>query len=118
MSRKLIIIGPVALAIAMAGCSSITTAVNDINALAGALSSPSATQAALNLKAGAEALVCQVADVSALAGQIEKQGLGSTVLVKDTTDLYVLSAPVCTALGGSVMSGTVVVPPSATAEAT
>lgn len=117
MSRNLIVIAPVALAIALAGCSSVTTAVNDINAFTGALSSPSANQAAANLKAGAEALVCQVADVSALAGEIEKQGLGSKVLVKDTTDLYTASSAVCAALGGSALPGTVTVPASATTAA-
>ena len=115
MSRKPIPIVSLALAAALAGCSSTgSSVVNAVNSVTGALSSPSANQAAANLKAGALAIVCHVADVSAIAGQIEQQGLGSKVLAKDTTDVYAASSAVCAALGGSAVPGVVTVPVSAT----
>jgi hypothetical protein len=101
--------------VCLAGCSStVTSLVGGINAVAGALSSSTTTQAAVNLQAGAKAIVCDVSGVASLAQTIEKQGVGSKVMAKDTSDLYAASAAVCAALGGSAVPGTVTVPASAT----
>ncbi|HEY1453763.1 MAG TPA: hypothetical protein VGF57_09910 [Roseiarcus sp.] len=100
--------------VCLAGCSSTTGLVSGINAVAGALSSPTATQAAANLQAGAKAIVCDVSGVASLAQSIEKQGVGSKVMAKDTSDVYAASSAVCAALGGSAVPGTVTVPASAT----
>jgi hypothetical protein len=50
-----------------AGAASVATGVN---AVAGALSSPAATQAAANLKAGSQAIVCDFSAVANAADQI------------------------------------------------
>jgi hypothetical protein len=105
--------------LALSGCSATqittdATAISGgINAIATAASSPGATQAAANLKAGAVALLCGVNDVAAIASQVEAQISAGNALIKDTQDIYVASSTICGALGGSVISPSVVV--SATA---
>jgi len=106
-----------AFALALSACS-VTTAVNDINSLTGALSSPAANQAAANLKAGAQAVACTVADVDIVAQEIE---LNVTVpkayavaIKRDTTSIYVVSTAACAFFGGTAI-GTQTVPASAPA---
>lgn len=98
-----------AIALSLSGCAgAITTATNDINALTGALSSPQATQAAANLKAGMTALLCDVGDVAALASAIETQVKAGKAAIKDTQTLYVISGDTCLTLGGQVIGPTTV----------
>jgi hypothetical protein len=113
--RKIIPTGAIlAVALALSGCqSTVSTIVSDINAVSGALSSSQTTQAAANLKAGAQAIVCDVSGVASLAQTIEKQGLGGKVLAKDTTDVYTVSSAVCSTLGGASV-GAATVPATAT----
>jgi hypothetical protein len=82
----------------LAGCASVESglqsAVNFINA-------PATQQAEAELKSGADALVCAVADASGLAETIEQKYAGQSVIGTDGK-VYVISATVCTALGGTV----------------
>jgi len=114
MSRWL----PASLALALAsvtlcGCNT-TSAVKAINSLTGALSSPAASTAASNLRAGATALICDVGDVSLLTNQIATQIGAGHALIKDSQNVYVVSSTVCAALGGAVV-GPEIVPASAAA---
>lgn len=104
------------LALALSGCSSLSSGIANFgNSVAGAInnvstaaSSPAATQAAANLKAGMTALVCYVGDVSALTNQIATQIGAGHALIMDSANVYVISANTCTALGGSVVgNGTI-----------
>jgi len=88
-------------ALGLTGCSEISK-IEDF------LTSPKTLQAASRLKNGASALVCSVADAALVAQQIEDAiSAGQSVRGTDGK-LYVSSAIVCSALGGSV-SGTGVV---------
>jgi hypothetical protein len=98
--------------VTLAGCNGVTNAVNGIDAITGALSSPAANQAAANLKTGTTAVVCDVGNVAALASKIEAAIRAGSALVKDTADVYTVSSSVCAALGGA-SQGTATVPPSA-----
>ncbi|MGD1035903.1 MAG: hypothetical protein ABR878_01665 [Roseiarcus sp.] len=98
-----------ALALGLAGCASaVNTAVSDINSLTGALSSPAATQAAANLKAGAKALACDVSGASALADQIAAAVKAGTAVIRDASSVYVVSSDVCAALGGAPIGPAIV----------
>jgi hypothetical protein len=96
-------------ALSLSGCANgIPTVVNDINAVTAALSSPAATQATANLKAGSQAIACAVGDISQLVGNVAVavggSGPGNAVLIRDAASVYVASATVCTTLGGSVIA--------------
>lgn len=90
----------------LAGCASISNGINSVTA---SLSSPNATQAAANLKAGAMAFVCAVNSVSAIASEVAVQVDAGKVAVRDTHTVFVVSGTLCKALGG-VVTGTAVVP--------
>ena len=108
-----------ALAAALAGCSAtqITADANalagGINAVATAASSPAATTAANNLRIGASAILCGVADVTKIGAQVEAQISAGAALIKDTQDVYVATSGVCVVLGGSVIATNVTVPANA-----
>jgi hypothetical protein len=99
--------------VALSGCNT-TSAVNAINSVTGALSSPAASTAANNLKVGATALICDVGDASALTNQIATQIGAGRALIKDSENVYVISSTVCAALGGAVV-GQGLVPATAAA---
>jgi hypothetical protein len=100
-----------ALAASLGGCNSIASGINSIT---GALSSPQAAQAVANLKAGNQALLCALADVTAVAAVLDQQIKAGAALYKDSSDAYVVSGTICLALGGQVI-GSVTVPPTASA---
>lgn len=89
----------------LAGCNSVT---NDINSVTGALSSPQATQAAANLKAGSQAIVCAVNGAAAAYDQIAIAIKEGKAAVNDANNILTVTKTLCTALGG-VPSGTVTV---------
>ncbi len=107
-----------ALAFSLAGCNGVTTLTNDINAVTGALSSPAANQAAANLRAGAQAIACSVANVAALVKQIESgvqiPSKYAVAIVRDTNTVYVVSTDACAFFGGQSL-GPEVVPANAPA---
>jgi hypothetical protein len=87
-----------ALAIALAGCAAFDDAVNSAVAW---IDAPATQQAIGSLKSGVTALTCAVADVSAVAQQIE-QGVGAgQSLIGTDGKVYVASAQVCATLGGT-----------------
>lgn len=107
-----------ALALAgLAGCSSTsnfaTNFANGINTVTAALSSPQASQAVANLKAGADALICNIASLDAEAAKIETGIAGGSVATIDpksslgkayevTSTVLTVSQTVCTDLGGAI----------------
>jgi hypothetical protein len=84
------------------GASPVSGLVSGINSVTAALSSPAANQAAANLKVGATAFVCAVGSVSGIATQLNTQLKAGSALIRDSTDVYVVSSTLCTALGGNV----------------
>ena len=90
----------------LSGCAQIANGINQVN---GALTSPAANQAIANLKVGSQALLCALANASAIAGPLETAVNSGQAAVKDTQDVYVVSATLCAALGGSVIA-TVTIP--------
>jgi PBP1b-binding outer membrane lipoprotein LpoB len=96
--------------LALSGCSQV---VSDINSVTGALSSPQATQAAANLKAGATALICDVGSVADLTAAIEAQVKAGKAAIRDSENVYVIAGSVCSTLGGTVV-GPVIVPAGVT----
>jgi len=107
-----------AFALALGACSQVVSGINDVTA---ALSSPAANQAAANLKAGAAAVACTVADVDTVAQQIE---LNVTVpkayavaIKRDTNSIWVVSNAACAFFGGTSI-GTEKVPATAPAAIT
>jgi hypothetical protein len=83
-------------AAALAGCAELQQAENFINA-------PATQLTVANLESGATALVCAVANASALAGVIEATpGLAGQSIIGTDGKVYVVSATVCAALGGIV----------------
>jgi hypothetical protein len=72
------------------------------------LTSPQTQASIAVLKSGATALICAVANASALASVIETQYAGQSIIGTDKK-VYVTSADVCGALGGTV-AGTGVIP--------
>jgi hypothetical protein len=102
----------VAAAIALSGCANvIDAATDDIDKVAAALSSPAATQAVANLKAGSQAIACDFSAVANAADQIALAVAAGKAVQKDAQTALVVSDIVCTALGGRPM-GTVAVPAS------
>ena len=89
----------------LSGCAQIANGINQINA---ALTSPAANQAVANLKAGSQALLCGVANVSAVAGSVEAAVRSGQAIVRDTQDIYVVSGTLCYALGGSIIAAVTV----------
>lgn len=84
----------VAVCTALAGCAELQQAESF-------LASPQTQTSIAVLESGAEALVCAVASASALAYTIETHFAGQSVIGTDGK-IYVTSAAVCTALGGTV----------------
>lgn len=93
------------LAIGLSGC----VISDDINSITASLSTPAATQAAANLKAGATALLCTISNVSAVAQGLNAQVKAGTVMVRDTNTVYIVSSTLCASLGGTV-TGSATVP--------
>lgn len=89
----------------LSGCAQIANGINQINA---ALTSPAADKAVANLKAGSQALLCGVANVSAVAGSVEAAVRSGQAIVRDTQDIYVVSGTLCYALGGSIIAAVTV----------
>jgi Ca2+/Na+ antiporter len=102
------IFAPIALlvgALALSGCN----AVDNINSVTGALSSPQATQAAANLKAGAQAIVCAVNGASAAYNQIAIAIKEGKAAINDANNILTVTTVLCKSLGG-VPSGVATVP--------
>jgi hypothetical protein len=115
---KTILIPVLASALALSGCAGFTNAANSvaagINTVSAAASSPAATQAVSNLKAGAQAILCDVGNVSAVATQVLTAVKAGKALIADTQTVYAASSIVCASLGGSVIASGVTVPTTAT----
>jgi hypothetical protein len=108
--NKLIIAMP--LVLGLAGCANGVNAIaTDINTLTGALSSPAATQAAANLKAGAQAVLCDISSAANVGVQLAQAVSAKQAIIKDAQTVYVVSSTLCAALGGNTI-GTAVVPTS------
>jgi len=111
--KKLALAGALALAVALGGCATI---IDDINKTTAALSSPAANQAAANLKAGAAAVMCAVANVASVIKQIETDATipskYAAVIVRDTKTVYAVSSDACAFFGGT-SQGAVTVPAGA-----
>ncbi len=98
--------GALALAFSLAACAGFDRAVNGAVAW---IDAPATQQAISSLKSGVTAFTCAVANVSAVAQQIE-QGVGAGQSIVGTDGkVYVASAAACTALGGA-LGPTAVVP--------
>jgi hypothetical protein len=97
--RRAICAGALALAFGLAGCAGFDDAVDNAVAWIDAL----ATQQAINsLKSGVTAFTCAVANVSAVARQIE-EGVGAgRSLIGTDGKAYVASSTACAALGGTL----------------
>lgn len=113
---KVLAIGGILGAPGCASQCSVTDVACNLNADAGALSSPAANQAVANIKAGAKAIVCAVPSVAQIADQIAQQTKAGQVAIKDAQTVYAVSSTVCAALGGT-STGTATVPASAIAPA-
>ena len=100
---KIIII--ITVAFALSGCNS---AVSNINAVTGALTSPQAQQAVANLKAGSQATICVVSGLAAAYDQIAVAVDEGKAAIKDANNIYTVSSVLCKSLGGTV-TGTGVV---------
>jgi len=98
--------GALALAFCLGGCAAFDNAINSAVAW---IDAPATQQAIGSLRSGVTALTCAVANVSAVAQLIE-QGVGAgQSLVGADGKVYVASAGVCAALGGTV-GATAVIP--------
>jgi hypothetical protein len=95
--RKFTTLAALALgAIGLSACAELQQAETFIN-------SPQTQQAIATLKSGTTAFICAVANASALALAIEQQpGLAGQSTIGTDGKVYVTSAAVCTALGGTV----------------
>ncbi|MGD1016758.1 MAG: hypothetical protein ABR863_10020 [Roseiarcus sp.] len=110
--RKIPAFAAIAAAIALSGCANvIDAATDDIAKITATLSSPAATQAAANLKAGSQAIACDFTAVANAADQIALAVAAGKAVQKDAQTALVVSNIVCTALGGAPM-GTVTIPAS------
>jgi hypothetical protein len=88
---------------ALAACTQLQQAENFIT-------SSQTQQSIAVLKSGVAAFICAVANASALAGAIESQpGMAGQSMIGTDGKVYVTSATVCAALGGTV-AGQGVVP--------
>lgn len=106
---KLALIGAALCALALSGCAQLTA---DINNTRDWLSSPATTQAAANLKAGAQAIVCDVSSLAALDQKINAAIDAGQAIDRDVNTIYTVSSILCTSLGGTPV-GTAIVPPTA-----
>jgi len=107
--NKLALLGALSLAaLSLAGCAQIANGINEVSS---ALTSPQTTQAVANLKAGSQAILCAVADVSAVGEALTNALKAKQAIVADAQDVYVVSGALCVSLGGKVVS-TVTVPAS------
>lgn len=118
--KKLALLSALSLAcISLAGCAQFgkdfaagaASVASGVNAVAGALSSPAATQAAANLQAGATAIACDVSSASAVWTQINAAIAAGKAITRDAQTIYAVSSILCTSLGGTVL-GPEVVPAS------
>ena len=105
VGRVVNFIPAVAIAFALAGCNS---AVSNINAVTGALTSPQAQQAVANLKAGSQDFICVVNGLAAAYDQIAVAVDEGKAAIKDANNIYTVSSVLCKSLGGTV-TGTGVV---------
>jgi hypothetical protein len=104
--KHLLLAGALALASTLSGCAEFDDAINGAVAW---IDAPKTQQALSSLKSGAMAFTCAVADVSAVAGEIESGvGVGQSLIGTDGK-VYVASATVCGALGGT-LGPTAVIP--------
>ena len=104
--KHLLLAGAIALAFSLGGCAEFDAA---INGAVNWIDAPKTQQALSSLRSGATALTCGVADVSAVAGEIETGvGAGKSLIGTDGK-VYVASATICTALGGT-LGPTAVIP--------
>jgi hypothetical protein len=98
--------GLMALAFCLAGCADFDETVNKAVAW---IDAPGTQQAISSLKSGVTAFTCAVANVSAVAQQIETGvGAGQSIIGTDGK-VYVASSGVCVALGGT-LGPTAVIP--------
>ncbi len=97
--KHLLLAGAMALASTLCGCAEFDNAIDGAVAF---IDAPKTQQALSSLKSGATAFTCAVADVSAVAAQIESgAGAGQSMIGTDGK-VYVASATVCAALGGAI----------------
>jgi hypothetical protein len=99
--KKIALIAAFALGAApLAGCAELQNAE-------AFLTSPQTQASIAVLKSGATALICAVANASALASVIETQYADQSIIGTDKK-VYVTSADVCAALGGTVAGAGVI----------
>ncbi len=131
--KRIALLGALALALVapLAGCAAVDKAISNAgNALAGTIDTSSAAILAVDnsfkaaqangsvaaLQAGVQADVCSVADAAATVASQTKavgnSGHGTTVAVRDATDVYVVASTFCVQAGGKVI-GVQPVPASA-----
>ena len=97
--KRVFCAGALALASCLGGCAEFDQAID--NAVAW-IDAPATQQAIGSLKSGVTAFTCAVADASAVAQQIEAGvGAGQSLIGTDGK-VYVASAAVCSALGGTL----------------
>jgi hypothetical protein len=97
--KHLLLAGALALAAMLGGCAEFDDVINSAVAF---IDAPKTQQAISSLKSGATAFTCAAADVSVIAGEIEAGvGAGQSMIGTDGK-VYVASATVCAALGGTV----------------
>lgn len=97
--QHLLLAGALALAATLGGCAEFDSAMNDAVAFVDA---PKTQQAVSSLQSGAIAFTCAVADASAVAEEIESGVSAGQSLIGADGKVYVASATVCAALGGSL----------------
>lgn len=94
-----------ALAASLGGCAEFDNAIDGAVAF---IDAPKTQQAFSSLRSGATAFTCAVANVAAIASEIESGvGAGQSVIGTDGK-VYVASATVCAALGGTLGPTTVI----------
>ena len=97
--KRVLSAGALALAFGLGGCADFDQAINNAIAF---IDAPATQQAIGTLKSGVTAFTCAVADASAVAKQIEEGvGAGQSLIGTDGK-VYVASATVCAALGGTL----------------
>ena len=99
MKKEAILVSGIAVGLTMSflgGCAELQQAENFVT-------SQQTQQTIATLQSGVTALICDVADASALALDIETQpGLAGQSIIGSDGKVYVVSSKVCTALGGSL----------------
>jgi hypothetical protein len=102
--KHLLFAGAMALAFSIGGCAEFDKAINGAVAW---IDAPATQQALASLKSGASAFTCAVADVSAVASEVESGvGAGQSIIGTDGK-VYVASTTICAALGGVAGPATV-----------